>query len=214
MSDRSYDAELVRSAIAKRRSGQKLTQRETSALKAAEKDQLEKQRDAIVRTIPKGLYCEWAGRQPKVVNEQGDRYRLPIRGRTVNLVELVRAVHDFLAANARKLSASDVDDPLLAGATSPALELFRTERYKRERLTRLEQEAKLLRLDDVRDRLTRVAAIIRQAGELLAKQFGPEAAAILETAIEDAQTEIDALGEGRDLYGDDDCASTETVGED
>lgn len=51
-----------------------------------------------------------AGRQVKVVNEQADRYGLPIGGATVDLQAFVRAVHDFLAAHARKLATTDEDD--------------------------------------------------------------------------------------------------------
>lgn len=194
------DRELVRSGLAKRAKGEKLTQREARALKNFEALQLDKQRDAIVQAIPKGLWCEWSGRQPKVVNEQAHRYRLPLLGRTVNLKDLARALHDFLAANAKKLAGSDADDPLLAGAASPALELYRQEKYRLARLDRLTQEGKLLRLDDVRDRLVRIASILRQAGELIEKQHGREASDILNTALDDAQTEIDALGSGRDPY--------------
>ena len=194
------ERELVRSGLAKRQRGEKLTTREQAAVRKFEAAQLEKTRDAIVHAIPKGLWCEWSGRQAKVINEQADRYRLPLRGRTIDLPEFVRAFHDFLAASAKKLAGSDSEDPLLAGAASPALELYRQEKYKLARLDRLMQEGRLLRFDDVRDRLTRVASIIRQAGELLEKQHGKEAHAILETALDDAQLEIDALGEGRTLY--------------
>lgn len=45
-----------------------------------------------------------SGRQTKVLNEQAERYGIPLGGRTINLPAVVRALHEFLARNARKLS--------------------------------------------------------------------------------------------------------------
>jgi hypothetical protein len=145
---------------------------------------------AAFRRVAKRIYCAMANRQPKVVNEQADRYKLPLRGATVDLCEIIKAFHDFLAANARRLagpeSGSDEDDPLLAGGTSPALERYRLVRAKREEFN---YERDLERWVD-RELLNRalgvLAAVLRQAGEGLQRQYGPEAQNILDEAIDDA----------------------------
>ena len=59
-----------------------------------------------------------SGRQTKVLNEQADRYGLPLGGPVIDLPKLARALHDFLAANAKKLNTDDT--ALLGGGNSPA----------------------------------------------------------------------------------------------
>ena len=131
-----------------------------------------------------------SGRQTKVLNEQAERYGIPFGGRTINLPNVVRALHDFLAANARKLAAED-DEMLGSGVPSPALERYREERAKLARLDRLERERVLVPRDEVREGLGRIAAIIRSAGEALQRQFGASAVDLLYEALDDAQREID-----------------------
>jgi hypothetical protein len=57
---------------------------------------------------------------------------VPIGGSTIDLPQVVRWLHDFLAANKLRLSAGESDDPMLSGANSPALERYRLARAKRE----------------------------------------------------------------------------------
>jgi hypothetical protein len=101
---------------------------------------------------------------------------------------VVRGLHDFLAENARKLARED--DPLLQGGTSPALERYREERASLARLDRLERESQLLPRDQVHEALGRIAAILREAGDALQREFGANAAAILHEALDDAETQI------------------------
>ena len=114
----------------------------------------------------------------------------------INLSKLARALHDFLAANAKKLAA---DDALLSAGNSPALEEYRKERAALARLERLQREGQLLPRDEARDALSRIAGTIRAAGDTLARQFGNDALEVLVEAIDDAQAEIDKFfGENND----------------
>lgn len=133
-----------------------------------------------------------SGRQAKVLKEQADRYGLPLGGATVNLPALARALHDFLAENAQKLSA---DDELMRGdgSSSPALERYREERAAIARLDRLEREGKLVDREQARDGMLRVASLLRTAGETLQRQFGTAAYEILDEALVDAEREIERL---------------------
>ena len=83
-------------------------------------------------------------------------------------------------------------DPLLAGATSPALEEYRRERAILARLERLEREGDLLPRDATHNMLGRIAALLRDAGLTLQRQFGAEAHAILAEALDGAEREIAA----------------------
>jgi len=55
----------------------------------------------------KGIFCAYAGRQQKVIDEQADRYDLPIDGPTVDLNDAIRAYHDLITANARYIRPAD-----------------------------------------------------------------------------------------------------------
>jgi hypothetical protein len=89
-----------------------------------------------------------SGRQTKVIHEQAVLYGIPFGGAAINLSEVVRSLHDFLAANARKLSADD--DMLGSGVPSPALERYREERAIMAKLDRQERERQLVRRRPVR----------------------------------------------------------------
>src|SRR4051812_23579848 len=152
--------------------------KERAALTRHEKAKEEQLRWQYYRSIPQKHWRQMSGRQTKVINEQADRYGLPIGGPFIDLTKLARALHDFLAANALKLAKED--DPLLEGGpSSPALERYREERAALARLDRLERESVLLPRDQVRESMGRVAAILRGAGDTLQRQFGAGAVEIL-----------------------------------
>jgi hypothetical protein len=128
-----------------------------------------------------------------VINEQAERYGLPIGGATIDLPAFAKALHDFLAANARKLAGADSDDPTLAGAASPAME--RKRQLECRRLERqLEREEGLW----IERRLihaghNRLGGVLRVAGEALLRQFGPAAQKILNDALDNCERETDRL---------------------
>jgi hypothetical protein len=130
-----------------------------------------------------------SGRQTKVLNEQAARYGIPFGGATINLSNVVKALHDFLAENAQKLARDD--DPDMQGSGSPALERYREERAAMARLDRLAREGELLPRDEVREALGRIASIVRSAGDMLQRSHGPGALDILTEALDDAQRELD-----------------------
>jgi len=192
----TVDQDLARAALEKRRAGLRPTREELRALRRIERAREEQLRWEYYRTIPKRHWLEMSGRQTKVVNEQAHRYGLPIGGRTIDLPAVIAALHDFLAANARKLAAGDDDDPALAGASSPNLERKRGEDWRMARLRRRILEHSYLPRSTIHDLLARLAARIRHAGEALQRQFGPAALTILNDALTDVETEIDNLDPG------------------
>jgi hypothetical protein len=195
------DRELAARAYRKAMQGEEPTAKERSALHRYEKQQEEERRWQYYQNIPQKHWRQMSGRQTKVINEQAERYGIPFGGRTICLPDVVRKLHDFLAANARKLSADD-DDMMSPEVASPALEKYREERAALAKLDRLEREQQLVPRDEVRMGLGRVASVLRTATEALQREFGPEAAALLSDALDDAEREI------ADLFG------AETVTED
>jgi len=189
---KQLDKELAASAYRKVVAGQRPTAKEASALRRVEAEQEETRRWKYYESIPQKHWREMSGRQTKVLNEQAERYGIPFGGRTICLPRVVKAFHDFLAKNARKLA--DEDDPLLnSDVASPALERYREERAAMARLDRLEREGQLVGRADVREGLGRVASILRAAGDGLLQQFGPDAVDLLNEALSDAEREIERL---------------------
>jgi hypothetical protein len=185
----SVDKDLVASALRKVVNREELTVLERKALKRHEKDKEERLRWQYYSSIPQKHWRAMSGRQTKVLNEQAARYGIPFGGAQIDLPAVVRAWHDFLADNAHKLSRDD--DELMQGSGSPALERYREERAAIARLDRMERESALLPRHEVREAMGRVAAILRNAGDALQRQFGPAAVEILYEAIDDARREID-----------------------
>ncbi len=182
------EQELVARAITKLVGKQQLTASEREALKRHEKGKEERLRLEYYATIPQRHWRLMSGRQSKVLNEQAQRYGLPFGGPTINLNNLARALHDFLADNAVKLARDN--DALLSGPASPALERYREERAALARLDRLERQGRLMPRRDVRLGMGLIAGMLRSGLEALERQFGRDAAEIVLEAIEDAEAEI------------------------
>lgn len=187
------DKALVAAALSKHKRGITPSTREQLALRKWEEAHEEITRWRYYKSVPQKHWREMSGRQAKVLNEQAVLYGLPFGTAVIDLPVVVRALHDFLARNAKKLSALDCDDPLLAGENSPALERYRDERAKLAKMDRLERERTLLPRDEIHEMLGRVAGIIRGAGDGLQRQYGNEAHALLDEAMDDAVNEIETF---------------------
>jgi hypothetical protein len=126
-----------------------------------------------------------SGRQAKVINEQAAAHGIPFDGATIDLPAVVRAFHDFLAANKTRLATAG-DDPLLAdGPSTPALERLRRFTGDLKELELKERRGDLLRRDDVHAGLAELGRIIKGASETLRRSFGAEAHAVLDEALAD-----------------------------
>jgi hypothetical protein len=183
------ERQILLAASEKLKAHRVLTAREQSAVKRWEKEKEERLRWEYYSAIPQKHWLKMSGRQAKVVNEQAVRYGLPFAGATIDLRRLAHALHDFLAANAIKLSRED--DPLLEGGATPALERYREERATLARLDRMEREKQLIPRDGVRQALGKIAGILRAAGESLQRQYGQQAKDLLDEALDDAAQEVE-----------------------
>lgn len=197
---------LLESAKRKKLTGQKLDRREEAALRRALKADEERRRRMHYRSVPKKHYVEMSGRQHKVLAEQAGRYGIPLFGELVNLYEVIRWVHDFLAEHGPQLLKVEGEEAMLIGGEStPALEKLREESFRLKRLDRLERQKELLPRAALHDGLTRIASRLRRAGETLQKRYDPEAQDILNEALDDVEREIATLFSGEqtdDLYDD------------
>lgn len=185
---------LVDAALSKLRRGQTPSSQERTALKRFEKAQEEERRWEYLRTTSKRQYMAMSGRSARVLIDQARRYGLPYpteQRAPVDLTAVIRWVHDFLAANAQRLSAPETDDPMLAGASSPALERYRLARAQREELELAARRGELVDVDEL---LTwyeaEVAVPIRRSLEALQKHHSQAAADVVLRGLEAAEQSV------------------------
>jgi hypothetical protein len=192
--DRERLSELAQSALRKRAAGEKPTQREISALRSHEQERMDLYGPQYVAAVPKGVYSQWSGRQVKTLHEQADRYHIPLRGAKIDVRSVIRWLHDFLVKHKRLLAIPvDIDDPL---NDNPE---WRDQCYKlRAELMTIEIAVKrgdLAPREFVHDLLARWAVIMSGLGDQLQKLFGPEAARLLNDALDDCAAIADQIPE-------------------
>jgi hypothetical protein len=186
------DRELIASGLRKRQRSEALTAKEIAAIRRFEQAREEADRWRYYASVPKRHYAQLSGRQTKTLNEQASRYGVPIHGSLIDLGQVIRWLHDFLAKHGRKLLAEDTD-PLMGGGNSPALEEYRREKAKLARLDRQQREETLVDRETAHLAFQRVASLLQQAGEALQKEFGPDAGKILNETLRNCQREVDSV---------------------
>jgi len=202
------DRELAIAALEKRKRGEQPSTKELAALRRVDKAREEMTRWQYYAAIPKRHWVQMSGRQVKVINEQAARYKLPIGEKTINLPAFVRAVHDFLAGNARALARQVIeDDPMLAsGGDSPEMRRYRAAKASLAELDLDERRQTLLPRERVHQALFRWGTLIRRMGERLTKRYGPEIAGDINDTLAACARVIDSE------LGPDDSSSTEPSG--
>ena len=184
------DRKLARAALAKKRAGETPTRRELQALKRIEKLEEERLRWDYYRTIPQAHYRKMSGRQPKILNDQGARYGLPFNRATIDLTELLPALHQFLADNAAVLTG---EDALLTGPNTQSLERLRRAQADRVEMQNERDRKELLPAGDVHRVYMEIAATFRTAFDSVIREFGSSARRILEEAIEQADKRLEGF---------------------
>ena len=191
--------ELLTEAARNRRTGAVLPRDQASALRRYERYQAEELQRDHLRAIPQRLFRELAGGvQTKQLQDWAAKWSAPVARPVIDGAELLVWLRQHLADLGRRPIAGEDEDPLLSGASSPALEEYRRWRAALARLEYQERERQLLPRDQVHAALGRLAAILRQAGETLQRQFGTEAYDILDEALVDAEREIEGVGNADD----------------
>lgn len=149
----------------------------------------EAERWQAYRSIPKKHWREMSGRQAAVLHNQADLYGVPLRGRHIDLSAVVRWLHDFLAE--RKHDLNRQAPPKEVTPNTPALERKRMLEADKLEIQLEELRRRYVSRDELREGWSRIAAILRRAGESLQRQHGAEAHQILEDALDDADQAIE-----------------------
>lgn len=179
---------LADEARERQRRGESPNSQQQAALERVLAYAEEQKRWEFLQSTPKRDVARAMQRQHKVLDDWATRHGLPVIGDPVDLVQLLAWLANFLRDNSRRLGAEDE-----TGVASPALERQRAESAEIMRLRRLAMAGTLSPRKDIRATLGRVAALLRSAGELLERDFGPDARAILDEALDDAEREIAAF---------------------
>lgn len=188
------DEPIVRAAMGKRLAGAKLTSDEQRALARWERHDREQRAWEIYAAVPKRHYCEMAGRQVKVVNQQADRYGLKaLLGPTVDLRALLRQFHDFLAANWLRFEQDIEEAAILSGGSgnSPNMERYRGYKADLAALEVEERRGELIPRADARSGMLMGVSRLRTATEQLEREFGIEARAIIDEALDQWAADIE-----------------------
>jgi hypothetical protein len=172
--------------------GGKLTTREAKAIDRWQRESNAASRDALLRAIPKTLYCELAGRQQKVVDEFGQRYDVPVDGPTVNLFAVVKELHTRISE--------------LAAAARPNLDADESELVReklRQEIGKLQRQSaglqieldrhmdKLLAKSDVQTGLDWLSSRLRALGTQLHRVVGQQGIDVVNEFLDALATEID-----------------------
>lgn len=186
----AIDQQLAIAALDKNRRGEVPSREEREALKRFEERRDEELRIAHFAGVRKKDWREWSGRQDKILNEQAARYGIPIGGATIDIRDVAKWLHDFLAENARRLTNPESDDDEYAGCSSPNLEKYRKARALREHLAYECDLQQWIARDQVHAGMAIIAGIMRTANEALLRQFGANAQKILNKAWDNVEREI------------------------
>lgn len=168
--------------------GQKLTTGQKSDLTWYQKQQAETIVENALADLPKKIYCKLSGRQVKVINEQAERYELPIGEATVDMYAAVAAFHDYLADHAR---AFGNDEDLRA-------EKIRKEIAVLERRAKIldgeikQQKSLYIEKADLHRRLTWLASKLQTLGERLGKTGGAECQNVVNEFLEELAEELES----------------------
>jgi hypothetical protein len=197
--EREQELALVRSAIAKQQRGQRLRKQELAAWKRFESAEDERRGRRFLSALPKTIYCQISGRQTKILHDQADLYGLPLRGATIDVAAVLTWLHDFLAKHKHDLAPlvkGDVGGDRPAGLRDQLL-AEQVDLYRRKN-TLLEEQITLVQSrsyphEEIHAVHERMATILRAAGEQLGRQFGDDAADVLNVALENVRDALATL---------------------
>lgn len=192
----------ARVAAQKKSRGEALKQVEQRDLDWWTGQQRRKLGEEFLVAVPKGIYCRYAGRQQKVVDDHGRLYGLPVLESAVNLKDVVAAVHSFLAANASKLAAAGSGDDLKRAKLSQQVEKLQREiNLLDHELAERRQE--FISRKELATKLGWLVSQLQQLGERAQQKFGADCGRLFndELAKWRQSLELEQRGENEDQSG-------------
>lgn len=183
--------ELAAAALDKRRRGETPTTRELRALRKIEKQREEEQRERFYHAVPRKHYRALSGRADQVLNQQADRFGLPLRGPVLDLYAVVKGFHDLLARlGGRKKLIENEDGLIEFGSDSADREDYWKWKSRNERLKFERDSGQVIPSDRMHQFLQRIAGLIRDAGDEL-QRLNPDAFEIFEALHDNVDTLVE-----------------------
>lgn len=167
---------------------EKLSREQERSIIRTEKSVRKESLEELLRAVPKGLYCQLAGRQQKVVDEHARRHQLPLLGPTVDMFRLIVAMHDILSEFGMVIHEQQ-------GAQKALLEEkvahLRTKRRKEE-LEIEQKQDKYMPRDEWAAILDWWLQLLRRASETFGRKYGPAAHQDFNDLLRKAAQEVDS----------------------
>lgn len=182
-------------AAIRRERGERLTQKQTRDLTWLEKSARDEAVDDALRALPKGIYCELAGRQHKVIDDAAELYDLPIGGPVVDLYDAVHSLHNLIAENAHRLKANldgDGDELQKEKLRQQIILLQRDIEGRDIKLAQAREES--VDRTELTDLLTRLSSMLRNLGNQLGRD-DPEVQRAFNEALESFAADLMGGGE-------------------
>lgn len=185
--------ERALSAALKKHRGEPLSQRESRDLTWWEKEQRDRVVDDLLTTLPKGIYCDLAGRQQKLVDEFAERYGVPCDGPTVNLYRAVNAMHDLIVENAHLLAADMDEDQVKLQHEKLRQEVLQLQKRNERLAIQIEADrGEVVYKSELREALSWLSLRLRALGRQLQKsKTGNDAQKTLNEFLEQLAKEIE-----------------------
>lgn len=154
---------------------------------------------SVQQIIPKGLWAKWSQRQHKILDEQAQRYGIPLGEATIDLAAVAQWIHDLLAAHGRRILAAQ--DGTAAEEiwehenepASPALERKREVEYELRLRDLLERDGELVSREKTRQGHAAASAVFKQFADTLQRQHGPDALDLWNDALADWERAIESV---------------------
>lgn len=161
---------------------------EAAGFKGAELRDMERQiREEVVASVSKAEWIQWSGSSNTTLRDYAGRHGMPVgSGRPIEIPAVARWIHKFIAENRQKLAIE-------TSTRSPVQDEIAKEELALKRYKRQEIEGVLIPRATMRDLTTRLASLLRGAGDRLQRRFGNDARAVLDEALDAFEKELDRL---------------------
>ncbi len=178
------DTELAISALWKRQRNESPTRDELAALRRYEARVDAESREGHYQAVPKKWWVDASGRDTKTLHRLADKHDIPLRGRTIDLAEIVSWLHGFIDEHG-DTRGKDGEQ------TAPELEKLRATQREKIEMELAIRRGEYRHRDDVRRTFEFIANVFRRATTALRAEFGDGAYEILKEAVDDAYKVLD-----------------------
>ena len=134
-------------------------------------------REAL-EAMPKGIYCQLAGRRHNQIDHLAAKHRIPIDGATIDMGAAMRRIHDLLT-EMRAAGSDDYPEGEFPELEKRKLqeEIVKLQRQNERLLVQIDEDhGRVIPRDSLRDRLSWLSLRLRALGQQLRKtKGGPDA---------------------------------------